>query len=89
MVAMANRRERRVREALLKRELILRLQAESSDAPGQSGQPTKYFLRERKRLLARHPYFALRYELAKRWKRAGNRRKSAARNRVAADQQTS
>ena len=80
---MANRREQRVREALLKRELILRLQAENLDAPGKSGQPTKYFLRERKRLLVRHPYFALRYELAKRWSHMRGARKPTAHNRVA------
>lgn len=56
-----------MREQLLKRELILRLRAEHVDAPGRSGPPTQYFLREKRRLLVRHPYFAFKYELMKRW----------------------
>lgn len=86
---MANRREQRVREQLLKRELILRLRAEALDAPGKSGQPTEYFLRERRRLLIRHPYFALRYRLTNRRRRVRRSRSPVARNRVVAGQRTS
>jgi hypothetical protein len=63
---MGRRREQRVREQLLKRELLLRLRAEHMDAPGKSGDPTEYFLRDKRCLLRRHPYFALRYQLRKR-----------------------
>lgn len=85
---MASRREQRVREQLLKRELILRLRAENLDAPGKSGQPTHYFVRERRRLLIRHPYFALRYQLTKRRDKARRSRSRAAANRVATSQRT-
>lgn len=56
-------RERRVEDELLKRELLLRLRAEQSDAPGRSGPPVGYFRRRAYRVLLRHPLFALRYFL--------------------------
>jgi hypothetical protein len=86
---MASRREQGVREQLLKRELILRLRAENMDAPGQSGHPTEYFLRERRRLLFRHPCFALKYQLTKSWWRVRRAREPVGRRRLAADQRIS
>jgi hypothetical protein len=86
---MWHRSERRVREQLLKRELILRLRAEHVNAPGRSGAPTEYFLREKRRLLIRHPYFAFEYELTKRWWQWRRARPHSAPRRIAAGERTS
>lgn len=86
---MWHRSEQRVREQLLMRELILRLRAEHVDAPGRSGPPTEYFLRERRRLLVRHPYFALRYALTKRWLRLRRARPHRVPGRIAAGERAS
>ena len=61
--------EQRTRDRLLMRELHLRVRAERSGAPGQSGPPTDFFLGRKRRLLRRYPYFAVSYLLAKRWPR--------------------
>lgn len=53
--------ERRVEDDLLKRELLLRLRAEHDDAPGRSRPATEYFRRQVRRLMIRHPLFALEY----------------------------
>ena len=86
---MSQRRERRVREQLLKRELLLRLRAEQVNAPGWSGSPTDYFLREKRRLLVRHPYFAFKYEITKRWWRLRRARPHRVPGRIAAGERAS
>src|SRR5947207_5709053 len=53
--------ERRVEDELLKRELLLRLRAEHSNARGRIGPATDHFRRRIRRLLLRHPIFAFRY----------------------------
>jgi hypothetical protein len=53
--------ERRTRNQLLMRELLLRLEAERVGAPGKSGTPTHYFREQSRRLLLRHPRLAARY----------------------------
>ena len=54
-------KERRVRNSLAKRELLLRLEAKRLSAPGRSGPPTEYFQRQRRRLLLHDPLFAIKY----------------------------
>jgi hypothetical protein len=56
-------RERWFEDELLKRELLLRLRAAHSDAPGQSAPASGYFRRLARRLLLRHPLFARRYHM--------------------------
>jgi hypothetical protein len=57
----ASLRERRIRNRLLMRELLLRLEAERVRAVGKSGSPTVYFRGQKRRLLLSNPLFALRY----------------------------
>ena len=78
-----------MREQLLKRELMLRLRAEHVKAPGRSGSPTDYFLREKRRLLVRHPYFAFKYEVTKRRWRLRRARPQRVTGRIAADERAS
>ena len=55
--------ERRVEDNLLKRELLLRVRAEHYGVPGRSKQATDDFRRRVRRLLLRHPLFALKFYL--------------------------
>src|SRR6478752_2006946 len=55
--------ERRVEDNLLKRELLLRVRAEHYGVPGRSEQATDDFRRRVRRLLLRHPLFALKFYL--------------------------
>lgn len=55
--------ERRVENELLKRELLLRLRAEHSAVPGRGEPATDDFRRRVRRLLLRHPIFALKLYL--------------------------
>jgi hypothetical protein len=55
--------ERRVENELLKRELLLRLRAEHSAVPGRGEPATDYFRHRVRRLLLRHPIFALKLYL--------------------------
>src|SRR3954447_12444340 len=55
--------ERRVENKLLKRELLLRLRAEHSAVPGRGEPATDYFRHRVRRLLLRHPIFALKLYL--------------------------
>jgi hypothetical protein len=54
-------------------ELLLRVEAEQSDAPGRSGVPTVYFRDQKRRLLRRSPRFAVKYLLATRRRRKRSR----------------
>lgn len=56
-------RERRVEDELLKRELLLRLREEHSDAPGRSLAETDFSRRRARLLFLRHPLFTVRYHL--------------------------
>jgi hypothetical protein len=56
-----HRQERRTRNRLLMRELLLRLDAERRGAPGKSGTPTVYFREWKRRMMLRNPSFALHY----------------------------
>jgi hypothetical protein len=47
-------------------ELLLRIEAEHSGAPGRSGSPSAYFRDEKRRLLRRSPRFAFTYLVATR-----------------------
>ena len=58
-------RERRIRNRLLKRELLLRAEAERVGAPGMSGPPTEYFREQKRRPLLRNPRFAIEYRRAR------------------------
>jgi hypothetical protein len=53
--------ERRIEDELLKRELFLRLCAKQNRVPGRSTTATAHFRRRVRRLLLRHPLFALRF----------------------------
>jgi hypothetical protein len=66
---IAEVRQRRFEDRLLMRELLLRARAERYGAPGQSGAPTEYFLRRKRRVMRRHPHFTLKYLVAKRRRR--------------------
>lgn len=55
--------ERRVESKLLKRELLLRLRAEHYGVPGRGEPATDHFRRRIRRLLLRHPFFALKLYL--------------------------
>jgi hypothetical protein len=57
-------KEKRMRNRLLMRELLLRAEAKRVGAPGKSGLPTEYFRREKRRLLLRNPRFAIEYRRA-------------------------
>ncbi len=63
------RREERIRNRLLMRELLLRLEAERVGASGRSGPETLYFHERKRRVLLRNPRFAAKYLLATRWRR--------------------
>ena len=54
-------KERRIRNSLAKRELLLRLEAKRLGAPGKSGPPTEYFRRQKRNLLLSNPRFAITY----------------------------
>jgi hypothetical protein len=43
------------------RELLLRVEAKRVGAPGKSGPSTVYFRERQRRMLLRHPYFAIKY----------------------------
>jgi hypothetical protein len=66
-------------------ELLLRIEAEQSSAPGRSGSPTVYFRDQKRRLLRRSPRFAFKYLLATRRRRKsrGDRRGLLREERVA------
>jgi len=55
--------QRRVEDELLKRELLLRLRAEHDGVPGRGEPATDQFRRRVRRLLLRHPLFALKLYL--------------------------
>jgi hypothetical protein len=55
--------ERKLDDDLLKRELLLRLRAERSAAPGRSSPATDYFRHRVRGLMLRHPLFAYEYRL--------------------------
>jgi len=55
--------ERRVEDELLKRELLLRLHEERRGVPGRGAPASEYFRRRVRRMLLRHPLFALRLYL--------------------------
>src|SRR5581483_7774885 len=57
--------ERKLDDDLLKRELLLRLRAERSAAPGRSRPATEYFDHRVRGLMLRHPLFAFEYYLLK------------------------
>jgi hypothetical protein len=54
-------KERRIRNRLLMRELLLRAEAKRVGAPGRSGPSTVYFRDQKRRLLWSHPAFAIQY----------------------------
>jgi hypothetical protein len=64
-------KERRIRNRLLMREVLLRVEAKRVGAPGRSGAPTEYFRQQRRRLLWRHPRFAIEYLRATKQSRSG------------------
>jgi hypothetical protein len=72
----ASWKERRVRDGLLMRELLLRVEAKRVGAPGKSGPSTEYFRRERRRLLLRNPRFALKYRRATKQERINAQRRA-------------
>jgi hypothetical protein len=61
--------ERRIRNRLFMRELLLRLEAERLGAAGRSGPATVYFREWKRHVLLRNPRFALKYLAATRSRR--------------------